>query len=109
MEYENNIPFRWLSDKSEFFIFDEQIKSIELEIVSGFDKQQFSINGFTINLINGLNRIKIYDRVIKTQQSIFIPSKISNIDNFDTRKLSVRLYFSPNSSKKGASLPFNIV
>lgn len=92
LEYENNIPFRWLSDKSEFFIFNEEIESVELEIVSGIDKQEFSINGFTINLVNGINRIKIYDRVIKTQQATFIPSKVSNIDNFDTRKLSVRLY-----------------
>jgi predicted GH43/DUF377 family glycosyl hydrolase len=75
LEYENGIAFRWLSDKSEFYIFDESIQSIELELVAGFE-----------------NKIKIYDRVIKTEQSIFVPSNISNIENFDTRKLSVRLY-----------------
>jgi len=92
LEYENNIAFRWLSDKSEFYIFDESIQSIELELVAGFENQKFSVNGFEIKLIRGINKVKIYDRTIKTEQSIFVPSNISNIENFDTRKLSVRLY-----------------
>jgi predicted GH43/DUF377 family glycosyl hydrolase len=92
LEYENGIAFRWLSDKSEFYIFDESIQSIELELVAGFENQKFSVNGFKVNLIRGVNKIKIYDRVIKTEQSIFVPSNISNIENFDRRKLSVRLY-----------------
>lgn len=35
LEYENGIPFRWLSDKAEFYIFNDDIESVELEIVRG--------------------------------------------------------------------------
>ena len=92
LEYENNIPFRWMSDKSEFYIFDNSIQFVEFEIVVGFDNQKIEINGTSINLTKGLNKIRIGDKIIKTEQSTFIPSKVFNSSKLDTRKLSVRLY-----------------
>lgn len=103
LEYENNIPFRWLSDKAEFYIFNDEIDSVELEIVSGFDKQSFSVNGYTINLTRGLNKIKIHDKIIKTEHPAFIPVKVSNLDKLDTRKLSVRLYAVTYNYKNGTT------
>lgn len=67
----------------------------------GVENQSFLVNDFSVILTTGINKIKIYDRIIKTKHSTFIPFNVSTFENLDKRKLSVRLYAVTYNYKNG--------